>query len=107
MQPLPVFKSAPTLLRLDEVRKASDETYVNSGLTMTFAIKDSAEATVTNGTGSLSYIAASNGRYEGTIPSNVGLTVGQSGAHIEITVTGTVSDFRRIPLDVIYHREQP
>ena len=107
MNPVPVYKSAPTLIRLDEVRKGTDETYVNTGLTLTWAIKDSAEATVTNGTGSLTYIAASNGRYEGTIPSNVNLTIGQAGVHLEITVSGTVADFRRIPVDVIYHREQP
>lgn len=45
-------------------------TYINDA-TITYAVKDSAGATVSGGTGTLSYVTGSNGDYKGTIPDSV------------------------------------
>jgi hypothetical protein len=57
------------LVRFDKVRLASDGSYINSG-SGTWELFDT-DGTTSLGTGALSYVTASNGRWHGTIPSTV------------------------------------
>ena len=73
--------------------------YLNSA-TVTYAITDAAGTAVSGGTGTLSYIAASNGNYEGTIESTVltasNFTVGRTYL-LDITlVQSGYNGFRRL-----------
>lgn len=87
----------------------SDEdsgSYLNSA-TVTYAVKNEDGATITGGTGSLSYVAASNGNYLGTIDSTalvtnsaVPLTEFES-ATVVITITsGGYNDERTLEFEV-------
>lgn len=83
------------LVRLDALTNASTLAYVNSA-TVNYVLKDAAGTVVVSST-SMSYVASSNGRYEGTIQDNVSLTENALYT-IEITATsGSTVLFRRIP----------
>lgn len=72
--------------------------YLNAA-TVTYALKDGAGNTVTGGTGSYSYTAASNGNYTATIESTV-TTLCVDGVRywLEVTMTsGGYNGFWRIP----------
>ena len=77
--------------------------YLNSA-TVTFALKDSAGTTVSGGTGTLSYVAASSGNYAGVIQSSVtSLLTNRANYTLEITfVQSAFDDFRRLPLRACY-----
>lgn len=80
--------------------------YLNAA-TVTYALKTSAGTTVTNGTGSLTYTAASNGDYTGTIESTVTSTLTDGALYrLEITITESpYNDFRRLDLWATYRGE--
>lgn len=70
--------------------------YLNAA-TVTYTIYTAAGVAVTNGTGTLSYVAASNGNYAGTIESTVTSTLTQGNdyyADVPISQS-TLNDFRR------------
>lgn len=78
-------------------------TYLNAAV-VTWALKDAAGVLVTGGTGTLAYVAASNGNYLGVIQSTVTalLTVGQT-YYLETTlVQGDFNAFRRLPFQARY-----
>ncbi len=77
--------------------------YLNSG-TCTWELLDSASASVATGT--LSYVAASDGDYEGTIPSTVTDDLTEDSLYyLEITFQdGAYDDFRRLQLRAAYRR---
>lgn len=80
--------------------------YLNSA-TVTYSLKDATLTTVSGGTGTLSYVAASNGNYSGTIESTVTstLTAGEK-YYLDITlVSGSYDDFRRLELYAEYRGE--
>ncbi len=64
--------NSDNLVRLDGLTNASSGAYINNA-TVTFVLLDSNGATVTSG--NLTFVAASNGRYEGTISHTVSLTL--------------------------------
>jgi hypothetical protein len=64
--------NSDNLVRLDGLTNASSAAYINNA-TVTYALLDNTGATVTSG--SLSYVAASNGRYEGTVAYTISLTL--------------------------------
>lgn len=77
--------------------------YQNSA-TVTYALKDAVLSTVSGGTGTLSYVAASSGNYSGSIESTVTstLTAGQV-YFLDITASqGSYNDFRRLELYAEY-----
>ena len=82
-----IYVGNDTLLELDKLRRASTGAFINDA-TVTYAIKsDSSGApgsTLSGGTGSLSYVTGSNGKYQGTIESSVTTTAG-SLYWIEVT----------------------
>ncbi len=94
------------LVRLDQLQSASTGLYINAA-TVSFVLKDSTGAVIQNST-TMAYIAASNGRYEGTIPASVTNTLTQNSLYsIEITATylgGTL--FRKLSCIAKYRSSQ-
>src|ERR1700736_6307060 len=84
------------LVRLDALTNASAGAYVNNA-TVTFTLKDATGAVVGGLSGtSMPYVAASNGRYEGTIPNGTALVL-NSLYTVEITATsGATVLFRKL-----------
>jgi hypothetical protein len=72
--------NSDNLIRLDGLTNASSGAYINNA-TVTYALLDNTGATVTSG--SLSSVAASNGRYEGTVIYTTRLTLDTHG-HLAI-----------------------
>lgn len=78
-------------------------TYLNAA-TVTYSLKTAAEAAVSGGTGTLSYTAATNGNYQGSIESTVTSTLTAGTMYLlDVTVVeGTRNDFRRLEVYVGY-----
>lgn len=77
--------------------------------TVTYAIKNEAGTTITGATGTLDYVASSDGNYLGVVDASVmvlnsAVPFTLTGTFfIEITVSGSgYDDFRRIPVTVAY-----
>ncbi len=92
------------LLEWDKMTRADTGAYVNNA-TVSFALKDSTGAAVTNGTGALSYVAASNGKYQGVLPATAAIVAGQFYT-LELTAASGADDgFRRIRCVAAHHAE--
>ena len=90
------------------VTVAGTTTYLNSA-TVTYSITDAAGTAVSGGTGTLSYVAASSGDYEGTIESSVltssNFTEGRTYL-IDITLSQSgYNGFRRLVCRAAYRGE--
>jgi hypothetical protein len=78
--------NSDNLVRLDQLQNASTLAYVNSA-TVTFVLKDANGNIVVNTT-SMPYVAASNGRYEGSITNAQSNALTENATYsIEITAT--------------------
>jgi hypothetical protein len=74
------------MVRLDKLKNASTDAYINSA-TVSFRLKDSDGATI-QGPTTMSYIASSDGRYEGVISAVNTATLSQNATYyVEITAT--------------------
>jgi hypothetical protein len=84
--------------------EASGGDYLDGTATVEMTLKDLDGATVTNASGlSLSYISGSSGNFEGSIPSNAAMAVGQEYMlEVTITTAGGVVGFRQIPCAALY-----
>lgn len=93
------------LVRLDALTNASTGAYVNAA-TVSFTLKDATGSVVSGLSGvSMPYVSASNGRYEGTIPSTATLTLNALYT-LEITTTaGALVLFRRLSCIAKYRSE--
>lgn len=98
-----VYINEDGLVRWDRARKASDGTFINSG-SGGWELKDADETSL--GTGAMTYVTGSSGRWHGTIDKTVvdDLTPGAK-YWLEVTLTdGAGADgFRRIELVAKYH----
>jgi hypothetical protein len=94
------------LVRLDVLQNASTLAYINSA-TVSFNLKDSTGAVI-QGPTTMSYVAASNGRYEGSITAATTNTMTQNAAYsIEITATSAgITPFRRLSCIAKYRSNQ-
>lgn len=97
-------------IKLTGLSVADDGSYLNSA-TVTYAIKNEAGSTITGGTGTLSYVSASNGNYLGVVDSAVMITTSATPFtltgtfFVEISIdSGAYEDFRRIPVTVAYRQ---
>jgi hypothetical protein len=97
--------NSSNLVRLDLLTNASTGTYINNA-TVTFSLKDASGNIIGGLSGvSMSYIASSNGRYEGTVPNSTTLTLNALYT-IEITATsGALVLFRRLSCVAKYRSE--
>jgi hypothetical protein len=81
--------NSDNLVRLDGLTNASRGAYINNA-TVTFNLVDASGAPLINAAG-MSFVAASNGRYEGTIPYTTGLTL---NAFYTLQITAIGGGFR-------------
>jgi hypothetical protein len=105
-----LYLNADNNIKVTGLSDADSGDYLNSA-TVTYVIKNEAGSTITNGTGTLSYVTASNGNYLGVVDSAVMVTTSAipftlTGVFfIEITVDSSAyEDFRRIPCTVAYRQ---
>jgi hypothetical protein len=92
------------LVRLDSLTNTSSGAYINNA-SVSFVLKDSKGTVVVNTT-TMSYVAATNGRYEGTIPSSTSLTLNAQYS-IEITATSaSLTIFRKLSCIAKYRSSQ-
>ncbi len=79
--------------------------YLNAG-TCTYALKTNAGVLVPGGTGTLDYVAASNGNYLGTIDSTITALLSEGSTYrLEITfVQANANDFRRDYYQAAYRK---
>ncbi len=97
------FKENDNLIRWDGMTRASDGAYVNDA-TVSWSLKDSDDAEIA--AGALTYVAGSNGRYQGVLRSDVELGAINSVVWLEVTaVSGVLNGFRRIQGRVTYRKE--
>ena len=84
------------IVRLDALTNASSGAYINNA-TVTYTLKDST-GTVVLSNQTMIYVAASNGRYEGTIPQSTTSTMAVNAQYtVEITATqGGLTLFRKL-----------
>jgi len=77
--------------------------YLNAA-TVTYALKTGLGVTVTGGTGTMTYTAASNGNYTGTIESTVTTLLSEgAGYRLEVTISqGNNDDFRVLQFTARY-----
>jgi hypothetical protein len=99
---IPVYISSSNLIEIDGLKDASNSAYVNDA-TVTFTLRNSANAAVSGATAvAMTYVVASNGKYQGTLPNTVSLT---EGAKYWLEITSTKSPlvgFRRIECYATY-----
>lgn len=84
----PIYMNADTEIIWDKMTDEKDGTYINDA-TVTYTVSSTPYPTVTavsNGTGSLSYVAASNGKYVGAVAHNASLTRDQT-YYLQLTAT--------------------
>lgn len=96
-----IFESNSNTIIVDELRKASDDTYVNDA-TISLTLKDANGDDVTGETWPVagSYISGSNGRYQANMSSSVNISAGDR-VTAEITATsGSLVGFWELPLRV-------
>jgi hypothetical protein len=94
------------IVRLDALTNASSGAFINNA-TVTFTLKDaSGNPILSNQT--MTYVAASNGRYEGTIPNGTTATMAQNAQYtIEITATsGALVLFRKLACIAKYRSDK-
>lgn len=83
----------------------STEAYINNA-TVTFALKEEDGDAVTSGSGTCSYVAASDGDYIGVLDAAADINVGQSyWLEVTMTASGGYNDFRRVQCVGAYREE--
>ncbi len=106
-----VYISEDTLIEFSGMKDASDDTYINDSTgTWELSTYDNGEPGTSLATGSLSYVAASNGNYQGTIDKGDPSTALTEDTRyiLEATVASSGRDgFRRIEVWAIYHSSTP
>lgn len=100
---LPIFVNSDTVVRWDQMRRKTDDAFVNDAIVL-MTLKDSDGDDVAGAVNiSLVYLSDSNGRYHGTIPNTVSLTL---GARYTIVLTARSAslgpDERQIPVTAQY-----
>jgi hypothetical protein len=99
---IPIYISSSNPVEVAGLKDKTTGSYVNSA-TVTFTLKNSANAAVSGATAvAMTYVVASNGKYQGTLPNTVSLTEGAK-YWLEITATSsTLVGFRRIECYATY-----
>ena len=99
------FYGSDTIVRWDKMRRQTDNEYVNTA-TVTMTLKTADGVDVSGAVDiSLSYVADSNGRYQGVLPHDLVVTVGTT-YYLEITaVAGSYTGLRRVVIIPQYRGE--
>lgn len=107
MTPPVLYINEDNLIRWDEAALSSDDSYINAG-TGTWALKTAAGTSV--GSGSLTYVTSSNGRWHATIDKLTVDDLTEEGTYyLELTLSnGSGADgFRRFEVVAKYHGLEP
>lgn len=97
-----LYINSDNLLRWDRMRLASNGNYVNDA-TVTWALEDAGGDEVA--TGSLEYVSATNGQYDGVLESTVVLVSGGI-YYLKVTAeSGQANGFRRVECVAAYQDE--
>lgn len=75
-EPIDIYIGEDKIVMLDLLKNPETDAYDNAMTGLTFELRDSGGVLLTSG--SLSYVAASNGRYTGTIADTIGLAEGET-----------------------------
>lgn len=95
----PLYIGQDNLIEWRFMLNAATEEYVNDA-TVTFTVKDSDGNTVASG--SMSYLAASDGIYQGVVPDDTDLDDGDTYT-IEVTgISGTSKGLRKFTREAMY-----
>ena len=94
------------IVRLDALTNASSGAYINNA-TVTFSLLDSSGNIILSNQ-TMTYVAASNGRYEGTLPNSTTSTMTQNAQYtIQITATsGALVLFRKLSCIAKYRADK-
>jgi hypothetical protein len=94
------------IVRLDALTNASSGAYINNA-TVTFSLLDSS-GNIILANQTMTYVAASNGRYEGTLPNGTTSTMTQNAQYtIQITATsGALVLFRKLSCIAKYRADK-
>jgi hypothetical protein len=98
---LTLYRGSDGTLKLTGLSVAETGAYLNAA-TVTYAIKDPATGdTVSGGSGTMSYVAASNGNYTVEIDAAVTVLMTADRYRVDVTaIEGSYKDVRRIRIDV-------
>lgn len=104
---LTIYVASDTLIEWDKAAKASDGTYLNAA-TVSYQLTDLAGNNISGASGSMSYVTASDGRYQGVLDSTVSLTDGQEyWILITLTSAGGIGSARKVRCVARYAGEEP
>jgi len=98
-----IYIGCDNLIKYTGAKDSDSGTYLNTG-TCSYTLTDSAGATI--GSGTLSYVAASNGNYEAIVDAVVAALL-EDGAIYTLTVTfvqGNYDDKRQLAVSAAYRR---
>lgn len=95
-----IYKDNDNLVEVDELKNSATDAYINNATVNLTAIKDAAGVNVTGITFPLamSYVSASNGKYQATVDKALALVAGQAYTAIIDAVSGTLDGHWEIPL---------
>lgn len=92
---LPIYIDTTTLVTWDKMRDEQTEEYENSA-TVSAVLLDEDEVQVSGSAITLSYVASSNGRYQGNFPAGLSLTLGAMYLAKLTAVSGSVECVRMV-----------
>lgn len=103
---LTLYVGEDNLIEWNSMQDSADDTYVNDA-TVTANVKDTSGNVITNGGPlTLSFVAGSNGKYQGVLPNNAALVRGTQ-YYLEVDAASTGRDGKRhIPCVAAHHGAQ-
>ena len=101
-RPQVIFDQNDNLLRVIGLKNKSTGSFINAGVTATADLVPEGTTSVITGSAiSLSYVAASDGNWEGTYPDTLALTVGAAlTARITVNAGAGLQGYWELPVDV-------
>lgn len=95
-----IYKDNDNLVEVDELKNSATDAYINNATVTLTAIKDAAGVTVTGVSFpiSMTYVAASNGKYQATVDKAIALVAGQNYTAIIDAVSGSLDGHWELPL---------
>lgn len=95
-----IYKDNDNLVEVDELKNSATDAYINNATVTLTSIKDAAGVTVAGVSFpiSMSYVSASNGKYQATVDKAIALVAGQAYTAIIDAVSGSLDGHWEIPL---------
>lgn len=95
-----IYVANDTLFEVDGLRNAADDAFINNATVALTSIKDAGGTVVTGATFplALSYVASSNGKYQGVLDKALAIVAGKSYVAIIDAEVGGLDGHWEIPL---------